>query len=141
MCTTVDQEQREHIQRNRVTEIINETDVAFRYINTKHNPADMPTRRKSAKELTNNKLWWYGPEWLLQDPNEWPQWNTRVVEANSESVSGERGKKHVIFEVSGTGPDENKVKVRKPFEIDEAKYSSLKKLQIQIYRREKLSFK
>ena len=29
MCTTVDQEQREHIQRNRVTEIINETDVAF----------------------------------------------------------------------------------------------------------------
>ena len=77
----------------------------------------------------------------LARPNEWPQWNTRVVEANSESVSGERGKKHVIFEVSGTGPDENKVKVRKPFEIDEAKYSSLKKLQIQIHRRETLSFK
>ena len=29
MCSTVDQEQREQIQRNRVTEIINETDVAF----------------------------------------------------------------------------------------------------------------
>ena len=37
--------------RNRVTEIINETDVAFRYINTKHNAADIPTRGMSAKEL------------------------------------------------------------------------------------------
>ena len=56
------------------------------------------------------------------------QWNTSVVEANSESVSEERGKKHVIFEVSGTAPDENEVKVRKHFEIDEARYSSFKKL-------------
>ena len=64
----------------------------------------------------------------MQDPNEWPQWNTRVVEANSESISEERGKKHVIFEVSGTAPDENKVKVTKLFEIDEAGYSSFKKL-------------
>ena len=30
--------------RNRIIEIINETDVAFRYINTKHNPADIHTR-------------------------------------------------------------------------------------------------
>ena len=42
--------------RNRVTEIINETDVAFRYINTKHNAADIPTRGMSAKELKNSKL-------------------------------------------------------------------------------------
>ena len=64
----------------------------------------------------------------MQDPNEWPQWNTRVVEANSESVSEERGKKHMIFEVPGTAPDENIVKVRKLFETDEARYSSFKKL-------------
>ena len=114
--------------RNRVTEIINETDVVFRYINMKHSPADIPTRGMSIKELKNNELWWYGPEWLLQDPNEWPQWNARLVEANSESVSEERGKKHVILEVSGTAPDEKKVKVRKLFEIDEARYSSFKKL-------------
>ena len=114
--------------RNRVTEIINETDVVFRYINTKHSPADIPTRGMSINELKNNKLWWYGPEWLLQDPNEWPQWNARLVEANSESVSEERGKKHVILEVSGTAPDEKKVKVRKLFEIDEARYSSFTKL-------------
>ena len=51
--------------RKRVTENINETDVAFRYINTKYKPADIPTRGISAKELKNNKLWCYGPEWLL----------------------------------------------------------------------------
>ena len=48
--------------RNRVTGIINETDVALWHINTKHNPADIPTRGMSAKRLINNKLW--------QDPNE-----------------------------------------------------------------------
>ena len=45
----------------------------------------------------------------------------KVVETNSESVSEERGKKHVIFEVSGTASHENKVKVRKPFEIDKTR--------------------
>ena len=56
--------------RNRITEIINKADVAFRCINTKHNPADIPTRGMSAMEVKNNKLWWYSPEWLLKDLNE-----------------------------------------------------------------------
>ena len=56
-----------------MTEVINETYVAFQYINTKQNPADIPARGLSAKELKNYKLRWYGPEWLLQDPNEWLQ--------------------------------------------------------------------
>ena len=73
-------------------------------------------------------MWWYRPEWLLQDSNKWPQWNTRVVEANSEFASEEREKKHMIFEVSATHHDQNKIKVRKPFEIDEERYSSFKKL-------------
>ena len=36
ICTTVDQKQREHIEtkRNRVTEIISEADLPFRYIST-----------------------------------------------------------------------------------------------------------
>ena len=83
--------------RNLITEIINGTDVAFWYINTKQNPAAIPTQGLSTKKLKNNKLCCYGPEWLWQDPNEWPEWNTTVVEANSESFSEERGKKHMIF--------------------------------------------
>ena len=93
---------------------------------TKHNAADIPTWGKSAKDLKIN--WWYGPEWLLQDPNEWLQWNTKVVEANSEPASKERGKKHVIFKVSETAPDGKKVKVGKLLEIDKTRYSSFKKL-------------
>ena len=82
----------------------------------------------SVNDLKNNKLWWYRPEWLLQDSSKWPQWNTRVAEANSEFVSEERGNKHMIFEVSATHHDQNKIKVRKPFEIDEERYSSFKNL-------------
>ena len=57
----------EHIRfcKKRITEIINETDAALQYINTKHDPADKPTRGMSTKKLKNNKLRWYGPEWLL----------------------------------------------------------------------------
>ena len=65
----------------------------------------------SAKGVKSNKMWWYGPEWLLQDPN------AKVVEANSESVSEKKRKKHMIFEVSGTAPDENKVKAGKPLRL------------------------
>ena len=54
--------------RNRVNEITKENDITFRYVNTKHNPADIPTRGTTATELKNNKLWWNGPEWLKQDP-------------------------------------------------------------------------
>ena len=61
----------------------------------------------SAEELKNKKLWWCGPEWLLQEQNKCPQCSTKVVEANSESVSEERIKQHVIFEVSGTAPYKN----------------------------------
>ena len=68
----------------------------------------------------NSSPWWYVPEWLLQDPNECPQWNIQVVEANSESVSEKRGKKHVIFEVSGTAPEIDKTKYyffRRPLRV------------------------
>ena len=52
--------------RNRVSEITLQNDIVFRYINTKQNPADLPTRGISASELKTCKLWWNGPEWLLQ---------------------------------------------------------------------------
>ena len=42
----------------------------------------------SAKGIKSNKMWWYGPEWLLQDPN------AKVVEANS----AKRRKKHMRFQ-------------------------------------------
>ena len=38
----------------------------------KQNPADLPSRGTSAKDLTNNGIWWNGPEFLHQPETEWP---------------------------------------------------------------------
>ena len=50
--------------KNRITETKNEKNVEFRYINTKNNPADLPSRGISSKELKQSTLWWNGREWL-----------------------------------------------------------------------------
>ena len=60
--------------------------------------------------------------------NEWPQWNTKIIETNSKSVSQENRINQVVYKMSGAALDENRGKGRKTFEIDEAKYSSFKKL-------------
>ena len=36
------------------------------------NPADLASRGVGPKELVESKLWWQGPEWLLQGPDAWP---------------------------------------------------------------------
>ena len=53
--------------KNRIAEITNEKNIEFRYINTKDNPADLPSRGMISKELTQSTLWWNGPEWLKDD--------------------------------------------------------------------------
>ena len=88
MCTVEDQEPREHIrfcmklshcdhQWNRCSIPIHKN---------KTQPCRCTSTRNVSQRVKNNKLWWYGSEWLFQDSNEWLQWSTRVVEANSESV-------------------------------------------------------
>ena len=53
--------------KNRITEITNEKNVEFRYINTNDNPADLPSRGMSSKELKQSTLWWNGLERLKDD--------------------------------------------------------------------------
>ena len=53
--------------KNRVLEIKDKDDITFHYINTKHNPADFPTRGMPIDELKESKLWWNGPEWLFKE--------------------------------------------------------------------------
>ena len=44
----------------------------WRHCPGKQNPADLPSRGTSAKDLTKNAIWWNGPEFLYQPETEWP---------------------------------------------------------------------
>lgn len=58
---------------NRVKLIQRRTDLTcWRYVNTKHNPADLLSRGVNPSKLVDNKLWLYGPEWLSRPVSEWP---------------------------------------------------------------------
>ncbi|XP_063989968.1 uncharacterized protein LOC135169161 [Diachasmimorpha longicaudata] len=59
---------------NRVVKI-QETlpDATWRRVSGKENPADCASRGISPSQLSRHQLWWTGPEWLSQDPEEWPQ--------------------------------------------------------------------
>ena len=65
--------------KNQITEITNEENVGFRYINTKDNPADQPNRRMSSKELKQSTLRQNAPEWLKDDLPSWPTWDIEKV--------------------------------------------------------------
>lgn len=58
---------------NRVASIQRNTDLkCWRYVNTKHNPADLISRGVKPSKLAGNKLWLHGPEWLSLPTSEWP---------------------------------------------------------------------
>ncbi|XP_064633630.1 uncharacterized protein LOC135491588 [Lineus longissimus] len=67
---------------NRVGLIQQHTDPQqWRYVPTKENPADLPSRGVRAKDLAESSLWWDGPEFLQRDSSEWPE---RVVGQGDE---------------------------------------------------------
>ena len=70
---------------NRVGKIQTVTDsVQWRYCPTKINPADIPTRMRTVKELNEEVTWWSGPEFLKFPKDEWPK---GVEERRSEQPS------------------------------------------------------
>lgn len=59
---------------NRVGEIQSLTDPEqWRHVPTKQNPADLLTRGLSVSTLIDEKSWWKGPEFLMQEEIEWPE--------------------------------------------------------------------
>ena len=56
--------------KNRVNEIKSHKDIALFYVHTKENPSDIATRGCDIKKLSNNTLWWHGPEWLIKQSEE-----------------------------------------------------------------------
>ena len=59
---------------HRVAKICERTDWRqWNYVNTKHNPSDLPTRGLRAKDMLEATLWWEGPEFLKFNREDWPQ--------------------------------------------------------------------
>lgn len=59
---------------NRVTQIQLITDSDnWSHIRSHENPADLISRGVDPNVLTNSELWWVGPPWLADKPEQWPQ--------------------------------------------------------------------
>jgi transposase InsO family protein len=56
---------------NRLVELRQAQDIIFHYVSSKDNPADVLSRGQKASKLRDNKLWWHGPSWLVQE-RLWP---------------------------------------------------------------------
>lgn len=77
---------------NRVKEIRDLTAPEdWRHLPGSLNPADLPSRGCSPKELLELR-WWEGPSWLYEDPLAWP---STTDNANEEEINLERRKKLV----------------------------------------------
>ena len=59
---------------NRIEEILSlTTQNQWNFCPGIQNPADLPSRGLSAKELIDSKIWWNGPDFICQDQNTWPK--------------------------------------------------------------------
>ncbi len=57
---------------NRVAQIHRETHLAnWKHVPSALNPADAITRGLAVKQLQEQTLWWQGPSFLVQDPDQW----------------------------------------------------------------------
>eukprot|EP00112_Aurelia_sp_Birch-Aquarium-sp1_P011757 Seg2473.7 transcript_id=Seg2473.7/GoldUCD/mRNA.D3Y31 product="hypothetical protein" protein_id=Seg2473.7/GoldUCD/D3Y31 len=55
------------------------------YCNTTSNPADLASRGIACSKLVTNSLWWDGPAFLTEQPENWPTFgNTNLTEIDNE---------------------------------------------------------
>ena len=76
--------------QHRVNEILNLTiKDDWGHVAGTENPADLGSRRATARHLKDSKLWWQGPQWLKQGKDSWP--SPFLVEESTD-VGNERRK-------------------------------------------------
>ncbi|XP_015115597.1 uncharacterized protein LOC107040164 [Diachasma alloeum] len=82
---------------NRVVKI-QETfpNATWRHVSGKENPAVCASRGISPSQLADHQLWWSGPEWINQDPEEWPQSAIGVPAMDIPEVAREAKPAHPV---------------------------------------------
>lgn len=51
----------------------------WQHVRTKENPADIASRGALPSEVINCRLWFHGPDWLLQEQSKWPKLNMNLM--------------------------------------------------------------
>ena len=78
---------------NRICTILDCSNLSqWRYVNTKENPADIPTRTTTIQTLATKQLWWWGPTFLTQPDHLWPA--QPVIRETEECVRGDKIARH-----------------------------------------------
>ena len=77
------------------------TQDSWRHCPGVQNPADLPSRGMSAKELVNEKRWWKGPEFLFKSEAEWPR-EVEIKETKSCMNEVVKNSKEVIHSLATT---------------------------------------
>ncbi|CAM1298626.1 Uncharacterised protein r2_g835 [Pycnogonum litorale] len=104
---------------NRIETIKEVGNINYRYVSTKDNPADLPSRGCKSEN---------GPEWLTTPEREWPTWNVPEIknenlEAFNKEVRKPKPKSHCETLIT-----HDSVGQRSEMLINVSKYSSLTKL-------------
>ncbi|XP_028400806.1 uncharacterized protein LOC114523939 [Dendronephthya gigantea] len=74
--------------QNRVQEIRKlSSKESWKYCPGSMNPADLPSRGVSGKELNSNELWWNGPDFLNRSEEEWPREPSACESTDSIAMS------------------------------------------------------
>lgn len=66
---------------NRVDQILEVTTAKqWKLVPTDDNPSDLITKGITADTLIDQSLWWHGPRWLTETPDNWPQTKVHINE-------------------------------------------------------------
>ena len=107
--------------RDKIREI-RSFELRIGYVKSEENPADIASRGESVKNLMQNKLWWNGPRWLVEDDESYYSRSYEVPEDIRDAVINEERGSNILHEVGLISElCENS---SSPFGINENKFSS-----------------